>query len=85
MTDFPAYAADFQLRPRSGTTFSHLSPLFRGLRRVDFTLQVVDPHVNEGQILKTIRAVPKDDQTMTADVSRRHSVVPFGHLSVVEG
>jgi len=50
MTTFLAYASDFQVYPDRGEAFDYLSRLLGGLRRVEFTLRVDDPSVNQGQM-----------------------------------
>ncbi len=50
MTMFPVYAANFELHPKAGEAFEHLSPLLGGLKRIDFALRVDDPSVNQGQM-----------------------------------
>jgi hypothetical protein len=50
MRTFLAYAANFELYPKAGEAFEHLSPLLDGLRRIEFVLRVVDPSVNQGQM-----------------------------------
>lgn len=50
MRIFPAYAANFQLYPKDGEVARHLAPLFAKLQRIDFTLRVNDPGVNQGQM-----------------------------------
>jgi hypothetical protein len=50
MTTFPAYAANFELYPNDGEAARHLAPLFAKLQRLDFTLRVDDPSVNQGQM-----------------------------------
>jgi hypothetical protein len=47
---FPAYAANFELYPKDGEVARHLTPLFETLQRIDFTLRVDDPGVNQGQM-----------------------------------
>jgi len=49
MTNFPAYASDFEIYPKDGEAARHLAPLFNGLGRIDFTFRVDDPAVNQGQ------------------------------------
>jgi hypothetical protein len=50
MTNFPAYASDFEIYPKDGEAARHLAPLFNGLARIDFTFRVDDPSVNQGQM-----------------------------------
>lgn len=50
MTTFPAYAANFELFPKEGEAFRHLSPLLAGLSRINFILRVDNPLVNQGQM-----------------------------------
>lgn len=50
MIAFPAYADRFELHPQRGTAFQRLSALFSKLARVDFSLSVDDPTVNQGQM-----------------------------------
>lgn len=50
MTNFPAYASNFEIYPRDGDVFQKLSPLLQKLNRVEFTLRVNDPTVNQGQM-----------------------------------
>jgi hypothetical protein len=50
MTTFPAYASDFEVYPKEGEAFEHLSPFLHGLRRVEFTLRVDNPSANQGQM-----------------------------------
>ena len=50
MTTFPAYAANFELYPKDGEAARHLAPLLSSLQRIDFTLRVDDPGVNQGQM-----------------------------------
>ncbi len=50
MMNFPAYATSFELYPTHGEASDHLSPLFKKLSRIDFTLRVDDPGVNQGQM-----------------------------------
>lgn len=47
---YPAYATAFEVYPKEGEAYDHLSPLLSKLARVDFTLRVDDPRVNQGQI-----------------------------------
>jgi hypothetical protein len=51
MTTFHAYAANFELYPNEGEAFRHLSPLIGGLKRINFSLRVDDPSVNQGQMV----------------------------------
>lgn len=51
MTTFAAYAAGFEIHPQNGVAAQHLAVLFGGLGRVDFTLSVGDPTVNQGQMI----------------------------------
>ena len=50
MTAFLAYADNFELYPKDGEAARHLAPLLSSLNRIDFTLSVADPTVNQGQI-----------------------------------
>jgi hypothetical protein len=50
MITFAAYASAFELFPKDGEAFEHLSPLLHGLKRVEFALRVDDPSVNQGQM-----------------------------------
>src|SRR6266436_5008614 len=50
MTTFSAYANNFELHPKDGHAAQHLSPLFNGLSRIDFSFSVDDPTVNQGQM-----------------------------------
>ncbi|HWF18718.1 MAG TPA: hypothetical protein VG754_05595 [Verrucomicrobiae bacterium] len=50
MINFAAYAAGFELFPKTGDAFVHLSPLISHLIRVDFSLTVNDPTTNQGQM-----------------------------------
>jgi hypothetical protein len=50
MITFPAYAEAFEVYPEEGEAFEHLAALLRGLKRVDFTLRVDAPAVNQGQM-----------------------------------
>ncbi len=50
MTTFPAYADNFEIYPKDGEAARHLAPLFGGLSRIDFSLSVDDPKVNQGQL-----------------------------------
>ena len=50
MTTFPAYATNFEFHPKDGEAALHLSPLFNGLSRIDFSFSVDDPTVNQGQM-----------------------------------
>lgn len=53
MKVFPAYAANFELYPKDGEAYQHLAPLLGNIKRVDFALSVVDPKVNQGQMVST--------------------------------
>jgi len=53
MTSFQAYAAEFELYPQKGEAFQCLLPLLSRLKRVDFTLRVDDPSVNQGQMISS--------------------------------
>lgn len=50
MITFPAYADNFEVHPKDGDAARHLSPLFGGLSRIDFSFSVDDPNVNQGQM-----------------------------------
>lgn len=50
MKAYPAYATAFELYPKEGEAFQHLAPLLSQLERVNFTLRVKDPAVNQGQM-----------------------------------
>jgi hypothetical protein len=50
MTDFQAYATAFELYPKEGEAFQYLLPILSRIERVDFTLRVNDPSVNQGQM-----------------------------------
>lgn len=50
MTTFPAYAGRFELFPGEAYAARHLAALFSSLQRLDFTLRVDDPGVNQGQM-----------------------------------
>lgn len=56
MTIFPAYAASFELYPKSGEAFQHLSPLLDKIESVNFVLSISDPRVNQGQMISTFDA-----------------------------
>jgi hypothetical protein len=56
MSAFPAYASAFEVYPKEGEAFEHLSPFLIGLKRVDFTLRVDDPSVNQGQMVSDFDA-----------------------------
>ena len=49
MTTFPAYATNFELHPKDSQAARHLAPLVNRLGKVDFTFNVVDARVNQGQ------------------------------------
>jgi len=51
MTTFPAYASNFEIFPKESEVTRHLSPLLSLLKRIDFTLRVDDPGVNQGQMV----------------------------------
>jgi hypothetical protein len=50
MTNFPAYASNFEVYPKDGAVFRHLSPLLDNLNRINFMLRVDDPVANQGQM-----------------------------------
>jgi hypothetical protein len=50
MTNFPAYASNFEVYPKDGEVFRHLSPLLANLNRINFMLRVDAPAVNQGQM-----------------------------------
>jgi hypothetical protein len=50
MMTFPAYARNFELYPKNGAAFQHLSPLLSRLSRVEFEFRIVDPSANQGQL-----------------------------------
>jgi len=50
MTTFPAFASAFEIYPKEGEAFEHLSSLLGKLTRVHFALCVNDPAVNRGQM-----------------------------------
>jgi len=50
MTTFPAYAASFELYRKDSEAARHLAPLFGRLQRIEFTLRVDEPGVNQGQM-----------------------------------
>jgi hypothetical protein len=50
MITFEAYATNSDIYPKRGRAFEFLSPLFGRLAKVDFTLRVVDPTINQGQM-----------------------------------
>ena len=50
MTPFQAYAAAFEFYPKEGKAFQYLLPLLSRIERVDFTLRIDDPSVNQGQM-----------------------------------
>jgi hypothetical protein len=50
MVVFPAFASDFEVFPREGSAYAQLSPLLLSLQKVDFTLRVDDPSMNQGQM-----------------------------------
>jgi hypothetical protein len=56
MITFPAYAANFELYPKDCEAARHLAPLFGKLQRIDFTLRVDDPGVNQGQMASNFDA-----------------------------
>jgi hypothetical protein len=56
MTNFPAYASDFEIYPRDGEVFRHLFPLLDSLSRINFMLRVDDPAVNQGQMASNFDA-----------------------------
>jgi hypothetical protein len=47
---FRAYATGFELHPKSGIAFEHLTRLFSRLTRVEFELRVANVAVNQGQM-----------------------------------
>ena len=51
MMNFPVYASRFQLFPSEGAAYTHLQNLLTSLDRIDFTLQVIDPSKNSGQMV----------------------------------
>ena len=51
MTAFHVYASNFDLHPKRGDAFGHLSRLLQGLERLNFRLRVDDPSVNQGQMI----------------------------------
>jgi hypothetical protein len=51
MTTFPAYASNFEIFPKDSEVISHLSPLLSLVKRIEFTLRVGDPGVNQGQMV----------------------------------
>src|SRR6202030_179305 len=51
MTNFPAYATSFELQPKAGAAFQHLSRLISLLTRVDFVIRVENVAVNQGQMV----------------------------------
>ncbi len=51
MTGFPAYATGFELQPKTGAAFQHLSPLLGLLTRVEFALRIDNAAVNQGQMV----------------------------------
>lgn len=56
MITFPAYAANFELYPEDCEAARHVAPLFDKLQRIDFTLRVDDPGVNQGQMASNFDA-----------------------------
>lgn len=50
MTTFRAYAANFELYPKAGEAFKHLSSLLADLKRIDFALRVDNPTANQGEL-----------------------------------
>jgi len=50
MIVFRVYAANFELFPDNTDAFRHLSTLLCQLNKVDFTLRVENPSVNQGQM-----------------------------------
>lgn len=56
MTIFPAFASNFKLYPKDGTAAQHLAPELGNIKKVDFFLSVVDPKVNQGQMVSTFDA-----------------------------
>jgi hypothetical protein len=54
MTNFLAYAANFEFYPRDGEVFRQLSPLLDKLNRIDFVLRVDDPAANRGQMVSNL-------------------------------
>lgn len=50
MTEFKAYATNFEFYPKEGEAFKHLLPLFSKISRINFTFKVNDPSVNQGQM-----------------------------------
>jgi hypothetical protein len=50
MIEFPVYASNFEIFPREGQAFRHLYLLLGAIKRIDFTLKVNDPSVNQGQM-----------------------------------
>ena len=51
MIVFPAYASDFEVYPKDGEAYKHLSPLLEGLQQIEFTFHVENPSVNQGQMV----------------------------------
>ena len=70
MTNFPAYASDFEIYPKDGDAARHLAPLFNSLGRIDFTFRVDDPAVNQGQ-------TASDFDTALETALRAGGVTPF--------
>ena len=51
MTEFQAYATSFEIYPKEGEAFQYLLPILGRIERLDFTLRVNDPSVNQGQMI----------------------------------
>jgi hypothetical protein len=56
VTNFPAYASNFEFYPQDGEVFRHLSPLLVKLNRIGFILRVDNPTANQGQMASTFDA-----------------------------